>query len=121
MGVEKREVDYVDEDRDRPVMRTLPQATRRAIGKEIDRIQRGEEALQWRPLAGFGRGVGELKRGKWRVVLSCTVDPACVWILCVFAKDSSRGSRMRTGHRELIQSRIARLAIRLNSAQPTLH
>lgn len=106
MTTRTRDVDYVDEDRDRPILRSLPEGTRRAVGEDIARLQRGEEALQWKPLHGYGSGVIELRRGGWRVVLALAETPRTIWIVCVFPKDAKRGWKMRPEHKRLIKSSL---------------
>jgi len=115
----ERNVDYVDEIEDKPIMRRLPDGTRTAFGQDLRRLQQGKKATQLRPLRGFGSGVGELKRGDWRVVLSTIADPRTIWIVCVFKKEAKRGSKMTKKHETLIGSRIARLASILEA--PTRH
>lgn len=119
-----REVEYVDEDQDKPILRSLPVGTRTSIGQELARLQRGdrgEDLQQWRPLYEFGRGVGELKRGPWRVVLSTVVDPVRIWIVCVFRKDAKVGGTMMKKHEKLIKARLAQLASKLAPSTTRRH
>jgi phage-related protein len=120
-----RKVDYVHEERDKPILRErVPKGTRNSFGEDLHRLQLGEtpESLSsWRPLTAFGRGVGELKRGPWRLVLSTVVDTEIVWIVCVFRKDAKAGRAMRQEHRRLIESSLTRLASRLPPASSRRH
>lgn len=121
---EKRTVEYVDVKRDQRILKQLPDATRAAIGEELTRLQRGDDTsqlLQYRPLTGFGPGVGELKRGPWRVVLSTSADPTTVWIVCVFKKDSPSGSTMPKKHRKLIESSLDRLSAHITKPNTSAH
>lgn len=120
----KRKVEYVDEDRDQPILRRLPAGPRRAVGEELARLQRGENAeqlQQFRPLPDFGKGVGELKRGAWRIVLSTVIDPTCIWIVCVFRKDAGEKGEMRKSHKILIEASLRRLAGQIEPSSKTTH
>jgi phage-related protein len=120
--VPKRNIRFVDEDRDRRFLKNLPKGIRKAIGNELHRLQNGgaTDALQqWRPLEGFGKGIGELKRGGIRVVLSVVVDPISVWIVCAFKKDAKKGAQMPRKHRTLIYSSLKKLEeIRVSECSP---
>ncbi len=107
-----RKVEYVDEDRDGPTLRALPKGMRVSIGKDLRRLQNGDPAeklQQCRPLTEFGKGVVELKRGAWRIVLSTVVDLVRIWIVCVFRKNSREGDKMRKEHRTLIEASLKKL------------
>jgi len=121
---QEREVDYVHEAEDRPAMRGLPDRARMAFGQSIAMLQwrePPENVPLWKPLHNFGPGVGELKRGDWRVVLSIEVDPKTIWIVCVFKKDSKSGSKMPKVHTEMIEARLKRLTRRLQSGPHIKH
>lgn len=118
---QERGVDWAYEEEDQPVLRGLPDRTRQAFGHSISMLQfreRPENVPLWKRLHGFGPGVGELKSGGWRVVLSIEIDPKTIWIVCVFKKDSKSGSKMPKTHKQMIEARLGRLASRL---QPTRH
>lgn len=120
-----RDVDYVHAERDQPAMRALPGPTRQAVGESLSMLQRREPAVDvphWKPLHNFGSGVGELKHGKWRVVLSIAAHPDVIWIVCVFPKDSKSGSKMTKQHTQLIESSLKRLGVLLRRpSAPTKH
>lgn len=52
--------------------RALPVDARRAAGYQVDRVQRGQEPDDWKPLSSVGRGVQEIRlwdvAGTFRVV-----------------------------------------------------
>jgi phage-related protein len=109
MAARKRGVEFVDEARDKPVLVGLPSGYRNALSEDLARLVRGEDALQSRPLHGFGAGIVELKRGGCRVVLALTDDRENIWVVCVFVKDAKQGKSMRPEHRRLIESGLRRL------------
>ena len=120
----QRNVAFVDEERDRPILKALPHGTRIAIGREIRRLQNGQRAAdlqQWRPLTEFGKGVGELKRGPWRIVLSTVADVLNIWIVCAFRKEAKSGSKMTKKHRTLIEGSLERLHAHLDAPKARLH
>lgn len=53
-------------------LRAFPVDARRAAGHQIDRVQRGQEPDDWKPLSSVGRGVQEIRiwdeAGTFRVV-----------------------------------------------------
>ena len=53
------------------VIRSLPLAAKREAGHQLDRVQRGMEPNDWKPLPQVGKGVRELRireNGQYRVV-----------------------------------------------------
>ena len=76
---------------------------RKAIARELRRLQKGEAPLAYRMLHNFGSKVGELKRGALRVVYTTEID-ATVGIACAFRKDSKDGDKMRPAHERQINS-----------------
>ncbi len=110
---------FVDES-DHEYLRSLPKGAKRAIGGDIRRLQQNERPLQWKLLSGFGPGIGELKRGNLRVVITLADDRGAVWVVCTFLKDAKSKSRMRAEHKTLIETRLRRLR-QLLSSGPTRH
>lgn len=73
-------------------LRAFPAAARRKAGRELRRIQQGEEPTDWRPLSIAGRGVREIRihsEGEWRVIYVASL-PAAVCVLHAFGKKSQR-------------------------------
>jgi len=54
------------------VLRAFPDGARRAAGFQLDRLQRGLEALDWKPMPSIGAGVQEIRvreeGGAFRVI-----------------------------------------------------
>jgi phage-related protein len=77
-------------------LRAFPKAARQAAGYQIDRVQRGEEPHDWKPLKTIGPGVREIRiredGGAFRVVY-LAVLPDAVHILHCFEKKSEKTTR----------------------------
>ncbi len=71
-------------------------AVRRAAGRELERVQRGADPIDWKPMAAtIGRGAREIRvhvGGEVRVFYVATF-PEAVYVLHVFAKRSQKTSR----------------------------
>jgi len=65
-----RPLDFLGDSLD--VMRAFPDGARRAAGFQLDRLQRGLEALDWKPMPSIGAGVQEIRvreeGGAFRVI-----------------------------------------------------
>jgi phage-related protein len=75
---------------------------RKAVARELRRLQKGEKPLAYRVLNGFGSQVGELKRGQIRVAYT-TELAEIVGIAAAFRKDSKSGDAMRPEHARQIE------------------
>jgi phage-related protein len=52
-------------------LKGFPMAVRRAIGFELDAVQRGLNPTDWKPMAAVGTGAYEIRirvLGEWRVI-----------------------------------------------------
>ena len=77
---------------------------RRAAGRELERVQRGADPTDWKPMAGVGRGVREIRvhvAGEVRVFYVAAF-PEAVYVLHVFSKKTRTTS---SGDLELGQQR----------------
>jgi len=86
----------------------LQKGTVKAVARELRRLQKGEQPLNYRVLSGFGVGVAELKRGKYRVAYT-TEFPSAVGVAAAFKKDAKEGNTMRPEHERSIKSGLRRL------------
>lgn len=84
------------------------EGTRKAVGRELRRLQKGERPLAYRMLPSFGVHVGELKRGKVRVAYTTELQEF-IAIACAFNKDAKQGDGMRPEHARLITRGLARI------------
>jgi len=86
-------------------LRALPTAARRNLGHQLDRVQRGLEPIDWKPMPSVGKSVRELRvrsRGQYRVIYLAQAGSG-VHVLHAFQKKSRR-TRLR-------DIRIARAAL----------
>jgi phage-related protein len=68
---------------------------RYAAGRELERVQRGADPVDWKPMGTVGRGAREIRvhvGGETRVFYVATF-PEAVYVLHVFAKRSRKTSR----------------------------
>lgn len=84
-------VEFLGDSLDR--VRAFPDEPRREAGFQIDRLQRGFEPNDWKPMATVGVGVREIRMrdpsGQFRVVYLATL-PDAVYVLNAFKKASPR-------------------------------
>jgi phage-related protein len=77
-------------------LRAFPRPARRSAGYQIDRVQRGLEPDDWKPMATVGAGVREIRlrdeAGAFRVVYAAKLEEA-VYVLHCFQKKSKRTAR----------------------------
>jgi phage-related protein len=74
-------------------MRAFPQAARRQAGYQLDRVQRGREPDDWKPMNTVGQGVREIRirdaAGAFRVLYVARFADA-VYVLHCFQKKSQK-------------------------------
>jgi phage-related protein len=74
-------------------LRDFPASTRRAVGYQLDRVQRGLEPDDWKPMQAVGAGVRELRTrdrsGAFRVIYVATLADRVV-VLHAFQKKTQR-------------------------------
>jgi phage-related protein len=84
----------------------FPPDARRAAGYQMERVQRGEEPLDWKPMTSVGPGVREIRvherSGTFRVVY-LTGRPEGIYVLHCFQKKTPKTSR---NDLQLAQSRL---------------
>lgn len=77
-------------------LRVFPQAARRMAGLQLDRVQRGLDPDDWKPMPAVGPGVREIRvrdeAGAFRVLYVARFAEA-VYVLHCFQKKSSKTSR----------------------------
>lgn len=77
-------------------LREFPRAARRAAGHQIDRVQRGLDPDDWKPMPTAGKGVREIRirdrTGAFRVIYLAGMAEA-VYVLHAFQKKSRRTAR----------------------------
>jgi phage-related protein len=74
-------------------VRTFAEHARRAAGYQLDRVQRGLEPDDWKPMKTIGEGVREIRirdrSGAYRVIYVASSGEA-VYVLHAFAKKTQR-------------------------------
>jgi len=92
-------------------LRAFPSAARREAGHQLDQVQRGLDADDWKPMATVGQGVKEIRirdaSGAFRVIYVAKFAEA-VFVLHCFQKKTAQTSKTDIGlaakrYRELLQ------------------
>src|SRR5256885_7618901 len=90
-------------------IRSLPDGARRQAGFQLDRVQRGLDPDDWKPMASIGSGVREIRiretSGSFRVIYVAAIAEA-VFVLHAFQKKTQRTS---TRDLELATARLKEL------------
>ncbi|MBI4275353.1 MAG: type II toxin-antitoxin system RelE/ParE family toxin [Rhizobiales bacterium] len=90
-------------------LQAFPDRARRDAGFQLDRVQRGLDPDNWKPMTSIGSGVREIRvrdaHGAFRVVYVATFAEA-VYVLHAFAKKTQRTSLRDLA---LAQSRLREL------------
>ena len=77
-------------------LREFPITARRTAGYQLDRVQRGLEPDDWRPMQTIGRGVREIRirdrSGAFRVIYLATLADRVV-VLHAFQKKTQRTTK----------------------------
>jgi phage-related protein len=94
-------------------LKAFPESARRKAGFELDRVQRGLEPENWKPMTSIGSGVREIRvkepSGAFRVVYVAVFAEA-VFVLHAFRKTARRTARRDL---ELATVRFRELARRM--------
>jgi phage-related protein len=73
-------------------IKTFPAAARREIGYQLYKVQHGLEPSDWKPMAGLGHGVQEIRvhtGSEYRVIYVAKFERA-VYVLHAFMKKTNR-------------------------------
>ncbi len=74
------------------VIREFPDTARRETGLQLDRLQRGLEPLDWKPMSSVGVGVREIRiqqEGQFRVIYIAKFSEA-IYVLHAFTKKTQK-------------------------------
>jgi phage-related protein len=77
-------------------LREFPREAMREAGYQLERLQTGREAKDWKPMPSIGTGVNELRvrmGGAFRVVYVAKFAEA-IYVLHAFQKKSQRTARL---------------------------
>ncbi len=76
-------------------LRAFPEVARRDAGYQLDRVQRGRDPTDWKPMQGIGAGVREIRiravDGAFRVIYVAKFAEA-IFVLHCFQKKSQKTS-----------------------------
>jgi len=76
-------------------VRDFPAEARRLAGHQLDKVQRGLDPDDWKPMPSVGLGVREVRvraQGQYRVVYLAKFEEA-VYVLHAFAKKTQRTAK----------------------------
>lgn len=90
-------------------LRKFPDAARQDAGYQIDRLQRGKAAMDFKPMSSIGKGVEEIRlwdeAGTFRVIYTARLSNT-IYVLHAFQKKTERTSGYDVA---LAKSRYAQL------------
>jgi phage-related protein len=90
-------------------LRAFPETARREAGHQLDRVQRGLDPEDWKPMPSVGSGVREVRirdqTGAFRVIYVAT-RPEAIYVLHTFQKKAQATSRRDLG---LAEARLTEL------------
>lgn len=88
-----KEIEFLGDSLD--VLRSFPEGARQDSGYQLDKVQRGEEPDDWKPMKTIGSGVKEIRvtdeEGKFRVVYIAKLADA-IYVLHCFKKTTQKTS-----------------------------
>lgn len=85
---------WVDDSLER--LREFPAEARSEAGYQLERVQRGDEPADWKPMPSIGLGVSEIRvraRGAFRVIYLAKFAEA-IYVLHAFEKRSRKTDRV---------------------------
>ena len=78
------------------IIRDFPEVTKREAGYQLDRVQRGLNPDDWKPMKSIGQGVCEIrikdKDGIYRIIYVAKFEEA-VYVLHAFQKKTQKTSQ----------------------------
>jgi phage-related protein len=112
-GIIAKPVEWVGESR--RAVRTFPRAARVQVGRELFRLQVGEDPLDWKPMRVIGPGACEIRvraGNQYRLIYVAKFQEA-IYVLHAFTKKSqaTRLQDIRTArdrYRAMVEKREAR-------------
>ncbi len=76
-------------------IRDFPVDAKREAGYQLDRVQRGLEPTDWKPMTSIGQGVREIRiqeQGQYRIIYVAKFEDA-VYVLHAFRKKTQKTSK----------------------------
>ncbi|RTZ78910.1 MAG: type II toxin-antitoxin system RelE/ParE family toxin [Gammaproteobacteria bacterium] len=74
------------------VIREFPETARREAGHQLDRVQRGFDPTDWKPMSSIGKGIREIRiqvEGQYRVIYVTKFEDA-IHVLHAFQKKTQK-------------------------------
>ncbi|MCU7922584.1 MAG: type II toxin-antitoxin system RelE/ParE family toxin [Candidatus Thiodiazotropha sp. (ex Dulcina madagascariensis)] len=74
------------------VVRKFPVDVKREAGYQLDRVQRGLDPIDWKPMTSIGLGVREIRiqeEGQWRIIYIAKFGEA-IYVLHAFRKTTQK-------------------------------
>ena len=88
-----KEIEFVG--RSLEVVRGFSVDAKREAGYQLDRVQRGLDPTDWKPMTSIGQGVREIRikeDGQWRIIYIAKFEDA-VYVLHAFRKKTQKTSK----------------------------
>jgi len=88
-----KEVEFVGHSLE--AIREFTVDAKREAGYQLDRVQRGLDPTDWKPMASIGQGVREIRikeDGQWRIIYIAKFEDA-VYVLHAFRKKTQKTSK----------------------------
>ena len=96
-------------------LRDFPAEARREVGYQLEKVQRGEDPTDWKPMRSVGAGVREIRvresEGAFRVFY-LAMRPEDVYVLHCFQKKTEK-----TSHRDIELGRARYRAVPIASKE----
>ncbi len=73
-------------------LRDFPESARQRAGRQLHKVQKGEDPYDWKPMSGIGPGVKELRihaEGQYRVIYVAKFKDA-IYVLHAFQKKTQK-------------------------------
>ena len=90
----RKPVIFLGDSRER--LRNFPDDARRDAGFELERVQKGNDPIDWKPIPAVGKGVREIRvsdrPGEFRVIYVANIG-AMIYVLHAFHKKTQKTSQ----------------------------
>ncbi len=105
-----KDIEFLGDSLD--ALRSFPDGARQDSGYQLDKVQRGLEPDDWKPMKTIGPGVAEIRvtdeEGKFRVVYVAKL-PDAIYVLHCFKKKTQKTSpsdiaMAKTRYKELVRT-----------------
>lgn len=87
-----KEIEFIGQSLE--ALQGFPSIVRREAGYQLDRVQRGHDPKNWKPMSSIGQGVREIRikeEGQFRVIYIAKLKDA-IYVLHAFQKKTQKTS-----------------------------